>query len=131
MRKTSRCDVVMNKKEALKACLEGKKIRRTHWDLSYYIYWDEEDFEFKDKNGCLVDITNLSSVVWEIVEEPKPEKTVPKLYVSFYTNSMGDKNLKLLNKDSLDPDDDNSEVFEIPLGKKVSVEKVIKEFEDE
>lgn len=121
----------MNKKEAFLACLDGKKVRRIGWGTVDYLYWDEEDFECKDQNGNHIDIRTCFDIGWEIVEEPKPEKTVSKLYVRFYTNSIGGKSLELLAKDGLDPDDDNSEVFEIPLGKKVSVEKVIKEFEDE
>ena len=38
--------------QALKLLLEGKKIRKTDWDLDYYIYYEEDDnFLIKDCNN--------------------------------------------------------------------------------
>ncbi len=57
----------MNKKEALKAAIDGKKVRRKEWNPDNYIWFDGQTFRWKYSN-----ITYIGGDYgeWEIVKEP-------------------------------------------------------------
>jgi len=63
----------MNTREALKAMLEGKKVRGVTWDTGEYVFISKDGYIIDNEHN-LIGITNSSN--WEIYEEPKPKQTV-------------------------------------------------------
>ena len=49
----------MTKAEALKACLEGKKIRSTKWKPDEYIYFSKSNDCFYNQNDQLKNVNNI------------------------------------------------------------------------
>lgn len=58
----------MTKNEALKACIDGKKVRLPYWaedDMYMYFYGST----FRTKGGDVAYLANWSDVGWQIVSE--------------------------------------------------------------
>lgn len=67
----------MNKREAIRLIMDGKKIRKNAWDKGQYIYISDFDI-IKDENDERYNINNSTGVNWEIYEEPKKKVTMYK-----------------------------------------------------
>ena len=67
----------MNKKEAIKAMLDGKKVRRRYWPEDKYLVMNERGV-IVDEDNSNEDINLAAFYVWEIYEEPKKKVTMYK-----------------------------------------------------
>lgn len=62
----------MTKNDAIRAMMDGKKVRQTKWILDTYICFDGDKFVGSDGLGRNMN-TYLSESHWEIYEEPAPK----------------------------------------------------------
>ena len=65
----------MNKKEAIRAMLDGKGIRLKEWNSGCYVYYDDTTNTFRNSTDNRYNINVLSDTDdWEVYEEPKPKR---------------------------------------------------------
>ena len=62
----------MNKREAIQAMLEGKKIRQNHWSKDYYISMNDCGTIYNSAS-TMKDLNGMWRDGWEVYEEPKPK----------------------------------------------------------
>ena len=63
----------MTTKEAIQAMLDGNKVRRIHWGIDVFLYFDSPYFVNQDRGIC---DTFKDSNDWTFYEEPKPKQVV-------------------------------------------------------
>lgn len=63
----------MTTKEVIQAMLDGKKVRRVHWQIGVFLYFDSPYFVNQDRNIC---DTFKDSNDWTFYEEPKQKQVV-------------------------------------------------------
>lgn len=76
----------MNKREAIQAILDGKKVRRKDWsNKNYFCLLIVDGFNDSNRNNFYINSEKNDN--WELYEEPKPKKkltfTRPK-WAKFY-----------------------------------------------
>ena len=63
----------MDTKSAIQAMLDGNKVRRIHWGIDVFLYFDSPYFVNQDRHIC---DTFKDSGDWTFYEEPKPKQVV-------------------------------------------------------
>lgn len=94
----------LTNREAMQALLDGKKIRRGHWDKGEYFIFEEDCLYNHRNNKIVLDFTFIynSKELWELYEEPKKKKTI-KFYE--YINSTATQGIFDLHWSMYSPDE--------------------------
>ena len=75
----------MNNFEAMKALVEGEKIRYLDWEIKEYVYFKNNTLI--NQNNNVIYINFGEGDIWELYEEPKEEIKLEKFSDRFYKHT--------------------------------------------